>query len=76
MLSVSPDIRNHGWGTRLQEIRESVATALGGQTMRLWVKKDTWMHEWYLRRGYMDLCDHDSEYDSIWMTKDLNSAKS
>lgn len=76
MLSVIPDIQNHGWGKLLQQVRENVGRALGFQKSNLWVKKDTWMHEWYIRRGYSDMCDHESEPDSIWMTKDLNPEKS
>lgn len=76
MLSVIPEKRKMGLGKQLQVMREDIARLMGAHTVQLWVKKDTWMHEWYLRRGYMDMCDHEDEPDAIWMSKDLNPEKS
>ena len=70
-LSVDEDIRKRKVGTKLQELRETIGQYLGATTVHLFVKKDSWQHEWYLRRGYIDEHDCDDE-DDIWMKKELN----
>ncbi len=70
-LSVNSDSRNKGIGLKLQEYREQYGISNGYITSCLWVKKGTWMHEWYKRRGYIDYIDHKNEIDCIWMKKKL-----
>lgn len=70
-LSVSPNWRRKGLGTKLQKIREKIGFDIGARTSCLWVKKDTWMHDWYRRRGYVDHQDNEAEDDTIWMKKSL-----
>lgn len=71
-LSVSPDIRMQGAGTTLQEIREKIGKILGAQYSCLWVRKNTWMHKWYEKRGYKYFADYTHEKDAIWMKKPLS----
>lgn len=67
-LSVSPLYRNEGVGTELQILREETCKLLGGKITRLMVKKDTWMYDWYKRRGYEEFEDN---VDFIWLQKEL-----
>ena len=67
-LSVSPVYRNEGVGTELQVLREETCKLLGGKRTRLMVKKDTWMYDWYKRRGYEEFEDN---VDFIWLQKEL-----
>ena len=70
-LSVNEDCRNQGFGTYLQNLRETIAIELGMIEVRLWVLNDSWMCKWYERRGYI----YHSEYSDtqIWMSKKLNN---
>ena len=69
-LLVNKDYRNKGLGKQLQEIREQIGKDLNANTSCLWVKKDSWMFEWYQRRGYLELKTH-SRKGFVWMTKPL-----
>ena len=69
-LLVYPQFRNKGIGEKLQVIREQIGKDLNANTSCLWVKKGTWMHEWYKRRGYSILKYH-KQKGFIWMTKPL-----
>lgn len=68
-LSVDIEVRRQGIGTQLQEIREKIGKSLGAVTSCLFVKKDSWMHGWYKRRGYSDIKEHDYQEGFIWMEK-------
>lgn len=68
-LSVSPDARRNGIGTRLQELREELGIARGAEVAHLVVDKESWMYEWYKRRGYVEYQDH--EEGQVWMKKQL-----
>ncbi|MDD6210536.1 MAG: GNAT family N-acetyltransferase [Bacteroidales bacterium] len=70
-LSVDENARRHGVGTELQEIRENIGRSMGANISCLWVEKDTWMHDWYKKRGYKDLRDNENEEGAIWMEKSL-----
>ena len=69
-LVVNPQFRNKGIGEKLQVIREKIGTDLNANTSCLWVKNDTWMHEWYKRRGYSELKTH-TRKGFVWMSKPL-----
>ena len=68
-LSVNEDARRQGIGTELQEIREKMGINFGAQISCLWVDKDSWMHEWYQRRGYKDWKLNKDQNNAIWMRK-------
>ena len=70
-LSVSPEDRKQGIGRQMQEIREQMAINSSATTAYLWVEKDSWMQEWYRRRGYEDYADKEDEENKIWMKKTL-----
>lgn len=69
MLSVTREARKQGLGTKLQEIREQVGRDLGATTARLWVRKRTWMHKWYKRRGYIGNKYYENDKHAVWMDK-------
>ena len=69
-LSVSPEYRRNGDGTALQLAREALGRQLGCKNSCLWVKKGTWMLEWYKRRGYVEYKEHE-DGESVWMSKRL-----
>jgi GNAT superfamily N-acetyltransferase len=69
-LNVNKEIRQKGIGKELQEIREQIGKSLNFNTSCLWVKKETWMHEWYKKRGYLDLKNH-KQKGFIWMIKSI-----
>lgn len=68
-LSVNERIRKQSIGTKLQEIREDIGRKIGAKYAMLFVKKETWMYDWYKRRGYL----YHSEYceQSDWLIKEL-----
>lgn len=70
-LSVDEDSRRKGLGTALQEMREEIGKNMGATSSCLWVRRDTWMHDWYLRRGYKDGQEYTGEENATWMNKTL-----
>lgn len=68
-LSVNEVNRKEGIGTELQLIRERIGVNNGATKSVLWVEKNTWQHEWYKRRGYVDLKPYEKEENAIWMEK-------
>ena len=65
-LSVDEIERGNGIATELLNAHIEVAKHFEIETM-LWVKKDTWMHERYNRKGYQDYKDYEKESNAIWM---------
>ena len=71
MLSVKKNSRKKGLGTLLQNIREKIGIKSGAKISWLSVDKNSWMHTWYMRRGYTD-CEYNvNEENMIWMKKIL-----
>lgn len=69
-LSVNESIRKQLIGTRMQEVREMIGIMIGATSSCLSVSINSWMHSWYKRRGYYDLCpDETGKY--VWMKKQL-----
>lgn len=71
MLSVDNSHRNMGLGQALLDDAEQIAYNYNVSEIRLFVKKDSWMHDWYERNGYVDNHLHDYEPDCIWMYKKI-----
>lgn len=70
-MSVNEEARRKGLGTKMQEIREKIGVQLGFSTSHLWVEKDSWMNEWYKRRGYKNGKIYKGEKNVTWMKKTL-----
>ena len=70
-LSVDKSERHKGLGTKMQELREQIGIDKGATKSCLWVKRDSWMHEWYKRRGYEDWKEYEDDENMIWMIKEI-----
>jgi ribosomal protein S18 acetylase RimI-like enzyme len=68
-LSVVEECRRRGVGRELQEMREKIGQNMGAKTACLMVENNTWMHDWYARRGYKDWKDVENYSNFIWMKK-------
>ena len=74
-LSVDVEYRKLGLGTDMQQTREDIGRQRGAKIARLAVYANTWMHSWYLRRGYVFEIADKSEEGLIWLSKDLSLKK-
>jgi GNAT superfamily N-acetyltransferase len=70
-LSVSPEDRKKGLGTELQIIREKIAKLVGAKFTYLQVEQNSWMHNWYERRGYLTEDNPPNEDNLVWMRKEI-----
>lgn len=68
-LSVNPNFRNKILGTKLQELREQLGIDKSFINSWLEVNKESWMYNWYKRRGYIDQIF--TEDNMVWMMKKL-----
>ena len=71
MLSVSPEYRRQGIGTKLQELREQIGRDYGAKFSKLFVNKNSWLCEWYKRRGYDFNGFRHHLPNHVWMVKNL-----
>lgn len=69
-IRVDSEFQRKGLGTRLLRMLEVFGKSLGATESYLWVRKDSWMHEWYRRKGYTDFKEHQVT-NFIWMKKHL-----
>ena len=67
-LSVDNDVRRNGIATEMFNIHIEFAYKYDLISC-LWVKKETWIHDWYERKGYVDFKDHENESNAVWMKK-------
>ena len=75
-LSVLSKFRNQGIGAEMLSIAEIIGVKLRATTVCLWVlwvREDTWVHDWYIRIGYKDWKDHETEINAVWMKKAIVS---
>ncbi len=72
-LSVHPEFRNNGLGDFIQETRIGMFKDSEVEEVYLWVKKDSWMREWYERKGFIYHSDHQKITDSVWMHKSIKN---
>ena len=70
-LSVEEESRKEGIGTKLQHIRELIGIYLGFKESNLRVINESWMHEWYKRREYVDYMQDTEDSRYIWMKKKI-----
>lgn len=67
-LNVIETARGNGIATELLNIHLNFADELKAESF-LSVKKETWMHDWYKRKGYKDFKDNETESNTIWMNR-------
>lgn len=67
-LSVDKDAQKRGLATKLLNAHIKTAGE-NGVASCLWVKKGTWVHEWYKRKGYVSFKDNENEVNGVWLRK-------
>jgi N-acetylglutamate synthase-like GNAT family acetyltransferase len=68
-LFVSKHYRQKGRGNNLLKFVEQFGRENGCTHCYLWAKSDSWMVDWYSRRGYRFHSKRDD--DHVWMVKEL-----
>ena len=69
-VRVKESMRGRGIGNKILNFANKKAKKQGRSAICLRVLKSSWMHDWYERHGYRDLCpDKDTKY--IWMKHTL-----
>lgn len=71
-LSVSRTERKQGIGNSLLDFLEKTIKNNAGKKVLLWCDKYSWVKEWYIRKGYFCIKDHEYEENCIWMKKILS----
>lgn len=74
-LNVKPEMKKQRLGTRLQLLRENLGIQLGAKYSYLWVDKNSWMYDWYIRRGYEYYQEYEHAENNVWMKKFLTKGK-
>lgn len=67
-LDVSENARNEGFGNELLDHHIDTANKLNLNSF-LWAVKDSWIHDWYIRKGYLDKGDHSEMEGCVWMMR-------
>jgi GNAT superfamily N-acetyltransferase len=74
-LSVETNHRNKGIGMALFNHHLDLFKILNDigikMDSRLWVKRDSWMYEWYKRKGYVETHEYEEEEGCVWMLKEF-----
>jgi N-acetylglutamate synthase-like GNAT family acetyltransferase len=70
-LSVNKEERKKGIGTLLQIVREEIGRMFNNQFSCLSVLKNSWMYNWYIKRGYTEFKEDEEDTKFIWMRKIL-----
>lgn len=65
---VSPELRGRGFGDRVLDFAFEKAKDLNYKKLCLNVKKDSWVEDWYKRRGFVPFEDCGKDYPgNVWM---------
>jgi GNAT superfamily N-acetyltransferase len=70
-LSVNESVRKQGIGNELLSLHEEIGKQLGANISFLFVERDSWLQDWYQRKGYVFYSDRN--LSEIWMTKNLKN---
>lgn len=74
MISVLEESQQKGLGTFLLKKLEYICVNdLSAEKISLWTFKNSWTKKWYNRCGYKDAEPNESEPETIWMEKRINS---
>lgn len=68
-LLVDEKYRQQGHGTQALFDAEKIAKNFGCNEVWLKVENGSWMHDWYLRKGYE--FDNFDDGDHVWLYKEL-----
>lgn len=73
-LYVDNSVRNKGIGTLIMQICDYIAMQLKVSRLILFVRKDSWVRNWYSRLGYKKIKDFNilpPLNNTLWMEKEL-----
>lgn len=68
---VDEKMRGNGIGNTILDKADEMARKIGAETLCLKVKRDSFVHQWYRRKGYVDFQPDNDDKDHIWMKKKL-----
>lgn len=68
---VDKDSRGKGLGNGILRKAEMEARKMGGKYLRLKCLSSFWVHVWYGKHGYSDLCVDNNDVNYIWMEKKI-----
>ena len=71
-LSVDPASRKEGIGTALLDLAYELGKAAGAKRIYLQVVKETWVHDWYARKGYTHFKDNENDKTKVWLYKPID----
>ena len=70
-LSVSNKFRKKGIGDFALSFAVDLANSMNCDFIYLWVDKDSWMFDWYKRRGFVEIEEFKDIPNNVWMRKHL-----
>lgn len=71
-VHVKPEFREQGIGNSiLDKAEKDVIEFYKADTLALKCHKESWMHKWYERHGYKDMCEDEWNDNFVWMYKNL-----
>lgn len=74
-IGVDDSRRNLGYGREMIELASCIGLANGAVKARIICLKDSWLHKWYERLGFVDLQEHETEKDWVWMVRNITSGE-
>ena len=66
---VDEEHRREGFGNSILNVADKIAKKMNADSICLKVKRESFVHEWYKRYGYSDLCVDDEDKEFMWMVK-------
>ena len=74
-LRVSEEHQGKGYGNILLDVLEKYCIHNCYETtkIRLFAEKGKWMYDWYLRKGYVYLCDYEDDNKFDWLEKIIDN---
>lgn len=68
---VDKNSRGKGLGNGILQKAEIEARKMGGTYLRLKCLSSFWVHVWYGKHGYSDLCVDNNDVSYVWMEKKI-----
>ena len=66
---VDEERRKEGIGNSILNAADKIAKKMNADSICLKVKRESFVHEWYKRHGYSDLCTDEEDKEFTWMVK-------
>ena len=66
---VDEEHRREGFGNSILNVADKIAKKMNADSICLKAKIDSFVHEWYKRHGYSDLCIDEENKEYTWMVK-------